>query len=524
MSDKKIPKPDEVQRDFEDFVKRRFDGVSQFFKSDAIDLNEHAANQDEIPEIDPTPIKEFDFTPKQIKDYLDQYVIDQDEAKRTIAIAICDHYLHAKAHQDKEITYDYKKQNVLILGPTGVGKTYLIKKAAELIDVPFVKADATRFSETGYVGGNVDDLVRELVQQADNDIAKAEFGIIYLDEADKLAGKSTGQRDVTGRGVQFGLLKLMEDADVDLRAGNDMQSQIQALMDMQSGQKKSKRVSTKHILFIVSGAFSGLEPIIEKRLKGRTIGFNRDDQKTKEESKNVFSQVTTEDFLKFGFEAEFIGRLPVRVACNPLMEDHLFHILKTSSGSPIHQYRAEFQAYGIDLKIEDDAMKAISKLAAEEAIGARGLMTVCERIMRPFKFELPEYLVTELVITEALVQNPEQALIDLMSKLSPRPKPVRADHQFIKAFSDPLYDETGVRLLITDSLSETLSEMPPSDELDLYLSIISHYRHGLALLRSKADCNELTLDVSFIEDPIADLELNTKRYIESRKSRPNSIH
>ena len=228
----------------------------------------------------------FDLKPKEIKQYLDRYVIKQDEAKKALAIAVCDHYNHVReCHEDPTAAdADYSKQNIVILGPTGVGKTYLIRHIAKLIGVPFVKADATRFSETGYVGANVDDLIRELVTQAEDNLELAQYGIIYLDEADKIATPpNIIGRDVSGRGVQIGLLKLMEETEVDLRAGNDVASQMRAAMEFQkSGKVEKEVINTRHILFIISGAFTGMTRYYQEtyaskqnRLQCRDYASNR---------------------------------------------------------------------------------------------------------------------------------------------------------------------------------------------------------------------------------------------------------
>ncbi|MCB0387099.1 MAG: AAA family ATPase, partial [Bdellovibrionales bacterium] len=222
-------------------------------------------------------IRAFNRKPKEIRDYLDRFVIRQDEAKKVLAVAICDHYNHVRQciEKPKLAEKEYNKQNILLLGPTGVGKTYLMRNIAKLIGVPFVKADATKFSETGYVGNDVEDLVRDLYKLADQNAELAQYGIIYIDEIDKIAGSNaTGGKDVSGRGVQINLLKLMEDADVNLFSPHDMMSQMQAMMDMSRGGKKQKRtLSTKNILFIVSGAFDKLAENVRKRLDKGQIGF-----------------------------------------------------------------------------------------------------------------------------------------------------------------------------------------------------------------------------------------------------------
>ena len=274
----------------------------------------------------------FDLKPKDIKKYLDRYVIKQDDAKKALAIAVCDHYNHVReCHENPEAAdTDYSKQNIVMLGPTGIGKTYLIRHIAKLIGVPFVKADATRFSETGYVGANVDDLIRELLSQADDNLELAQYGIIYLDEADKIATPpNIIGRDVSGRGVQIGLLKLMEETEVDLRAGNDVASQMRAVMEFQKRGKVEKEViNTRHILFIISGAFTSMEKIIKKRMHQSRIGFSADVASQKDEAAEYLEHVTPKDFIDFGFEPEFIGRLPVHVICNELAVDDLLYILK----------------------------------------------------------------------------------------------------------------------------------------------------------------------------------------------------
>src|SRR5215208_8486715 len=280
-----FPSPEELKTKITEFMKQNFgDRVSVATFADPESVP--AEGEEEKPE--KTDHKEFEFNllPRDIKAHLDRFVIKQDEAKKVLAIAVCDHYNHANylRHLEKEDAtraqeIEYVKQNVILVGPTGVGKTYLIKHIAELIKVPFVKADATKFSETGYVGGDVEDLVRELVDKADGDVQLAQFGIIYIDEIDKLAaaGNLVG-RDVSGRGVQTTLLKLMEETDVPLRSANDLQSQLQAAFEFQKrgGKPKRETISTRHILFVVSGAFERLKQQVSRRLTQGQIGFNNE--------------------------------------------------------------------------------------------------------------------------------------------------------------------------------------------------------------------------------------------------------
>ena len=405
-----FPDPEEISKRLSDFLKSNFGDQVSFsgmpgFNNPFAPAEEKGGEDHDLRENE-TDVFDFDLLPREIKDHLDRFVIRQDEAKKALSIAVCDHYNHAKYLRRFAVTdpveaakVEFAKQNVIVLGPTGVGKTYLVKHIAELIGVPFVKADATKFSETGYVGADVDDLVRELVRKADGDVELAEYGIVYIDVIDKIAtAANAGGRDVSGRGVQTTLLKLMEETEVAVRNPQDMQSQMQAMFNMSRGGKPSREtINTRHILFIVSGAFSGLEKIVERRLRQGAIGFGADTAIT-DESSVLQNSVTTQDFIEFGFEAEFIGRLPVRVVCDHLEAGDLFDIMKHSEGSLIRQYEREFEAYGIQAQFADSALEKISVAAAEEKTGARGLMTICERLFRQFKFELPGTPVTELLI------------------------------------------------------------------------------------------------------------------------------
>lgn len=372
----------------------------------------------------------FSLHPKDVKDHLDKFVIRQDEAKKALAVALCDHYnqVHKVIRAEKEgedpdqVSKNYTKQNILLLGPTGVGKTYLIRSLADLIGVPFVKADATKFSETGYVGADVDDLVRDLLRQADGDVEKAQYGIIYIDEIDKIAGAGdSGGRDVSGRGVQTNLLKLMEETEVSTRSPNDISGQFQMLVNMsgsgKSGGKKNKNsINTRHILFVVSGAFEGLTRIISKRMSQGSIGFGApvsEVEDTDEEYKTL-RFVNTQDLIKYGFEPEFTGRLPARIVCHQLSPTDLFQILKYSAGSILQQYEESFHSYGIETKFHDEALKRIAEFAAEEKTGARGLMTVCEKIFRGFKYELPSTSIKHLEVDSGLIENPSEKLDELL--------------------------------------------------------------------------------------------------------------
>jgi ATP-dependent Clp protease ATP-binding subunit ClpX len=409
--------PEEITRKLEDFIKNSLGGQVLFSRVDGppgMRLTEPEATDEEPEEPDLSTNFDFKFRPAEIKAHLDKYVIRQDEAKKVLATAVCDHYNHAKilwAHRERGENIEFSKQNVIILGPTGVGKTYLVKHIAELIGVPFVKADATKFSETGYVGGDVDDLVRDLVSKAGGNVSLAEHGIIYLDEVDKLASASgRGGRDVSGRGVQTALLKLMEETEVPLYAPNDMRAQMQMMFDMRKGGKGGREViNTRNILFIVSGAFAGLEKVVENRVSKGSIGFSPQAAE-RTSGDGLLRQAKTQDLIDYGFEAEFIGRLPVRVVCDSLSADDLYEIMKRSAGSLIRQFEKEFGAYGIEARFHDEALRIIAEQAATEKTGARGLVTAWERVLRDFKFEMPSLGLPVLEVTEELVKEPQLTL------------------------------------------------------------------------------------------------------------------
>jgi len=336
----------------------------------------------------------FQLKPRDLSAHLDRFVIGQSEAKKVLSVALCDHFQHVRLTLEGNLAPHYVKQNVLILGPTGVGKTHLIRSAAEMIGVPFVKADATKFSETGYVGGDVEELIRDLIRKAGGDLVRASHGIIYLDEIDKIAASSNGGRDVSGRGVQINLLKLMEDADVSVASPNEP-----APAGAARGQEQT--INTRNILFIASGAFAGLEGLVRQRLGSLPA---------KAAVGDGLASASTRDFITFGFDPEFIGRLPVRVACQSLGPEELFRVMRDSESSLLGQYRRAFAAYGIRLDFRVGGLRRIAELAAQENTGARGLMTVCERLLRNFKFELPTSAVRRLTVDRSLVDDPEGTL------------------------------------------------------------------------------------------------------------------
>jgi ATP-dependent Clp protease ATP-binding subunit ClpX len=360
----------------------------------------------------PKPAREsfaFKLRPRDIKEHLDRFVIRQDEAKKVLSVALCDHFQHVRLTREGDTAPHYVKQNVLLLGPTGVGKTHLIRSAAELIGVPFVKADATKFSETGYVGGDVEELIRDLIRRANGELDRAAQGIVYLDEIDKIAGREAGTRDVSGRGVQTNLLKLMEDADVPVMSPNEVPPPG-------APRPRENSINTRHILFIVSGAFAGMETVVRKRRGSAVDGIS---------TSQLIAEATTQDFIEFGFEPEFIGRLPVRVSCKGLTADDLYHVMRDSESSLLRQYERAFRAYGIEVSFRADGLRQIAEQAAAENTGARGLMTVCERVLRDFKFELPSTRIRQLVVDAGVVSHPGEALARLLRGRHRKPSKAR---------------------------------------------------------------------------------------------------
>src|SRR2546423_3197864 len=445
------PSPDEFQRQLSDFVRQHFQGgrgpsLAQPESSPGPESEERDPKADQF---------QFNYKPRELKEYLDRFVIKQDDAKKVLSVALCDHYHHVRLALEGKESSNYAKQNIILIGPTGVGKTFLIRSAADLIGVPFVKADATKFSETGYVGGDVEDMVRDLLRLAEGDVSRAQYGIIYIDEIDKIAaaGNMTG-RDVSGRGVQTNLLKLMEETEVPARSPNDIAGQIQAMMDMtQRGRKAPSTINTKHILFIVSGAFGGLEKIIRQRLREATIGFAARERPA-ESAEEVLAHAQTRDFIEFGFEPEFIGRLPVRVVCHSLKVEDLFLILKTSEGSIIRQYEQDFAAYGIEVLFSDEGLHRIAERAGDEQTGARGLMTVCERVFREIKFELPSTNVKRFVVTGELVNDPVAELKKILT--DPKQEERIVARQLVDEFARRFQECHGMVLKFTDAAADLL--------------------------------------------------------------------
>src|SRR5438477_7606935 len=502
-----FPSPEELKAKITEFMKQNFGdrvAVTTFAEPEPA-----PAADEEKPK--KTEHREFVFNclPRDIKAHLDRFVIKQEEAKKVLSIAVCDHYNHAKYLRALEKNdprraeeTEYIKQNVILVGPTGVGKTYLIKHIADLIKVPFVKADATKFSETGYVGGDVEDLVRELVHKGNGDVNLAQFGIIYIDEIDKIAsaGNLIG-RDVSGRGVQTTLLKLMEETEVPVRSMNDLQAQLQAAFEFQRrGKAKRDTINTRHILFVVSGAFEKLKEQVARRVRHGQIGFSA--QPIQVMDNELFQHVTTQDFIEYGFEPEFIGRLPVRVVCEDLDAKDLFDIMKYSDGSLLRQYERAFRAYGIEISFEDEALQPIADAAAKEKTGARGLLTVFEKLFRDYKYYLAGSGLSQLRVTVDLVREPQRVLERLMAE--GHKQEGKALEAGVRAYVDKFQREHGIEIVFDETAMTCLVERAQTERMtmtDLCAHLFKDYQFGLSLIKKNTAKTQFILNAAAIDAP-----------------------
>jgi len=417
----KIPDPKELERELTEFLTKKFGNNVKIVSPMVI------PQKDDLEKEKKSPGKKkklnFDLKPEELISYLDQYIIKQDKAKAVLSTKICTHFNRIKYSENalenvNEIVGSIKN-NVLMIGPTGVGKTYMIKLIAKKIGVPFVKGDATKFSETGYVGGDVEDLVRDLVRENNDDIELAQYGIIYIDELDKIASsQNLIGADVSRTGVQRALLKPMEETAVDLKVPHDPISMLQEIERYRkTGTRKKQTVNTKNILFIMSGAFNGLSDIIKKRVSEQGIGFGANIKSSEEKSK-ILQQVTPEDLIKYGFESEFIGRLPVKAVFERLTEEDLYEILKNPNNPIILGKKLDFAAYDIKVKFEDKALGILAKRAFNENTGARGLVSVFETALLLFERKLPSTDIKKIPVTAFVVKESEKSLEALLSPLN----------------------------------------------------------------------------------------------------------
>lgn len=563
----KLPKPKELEKELNEYLTKKYGSKVKLAMPMVIPQKDEGLIEKEFEKQKKTKKIKFDLKPEGLEAYLNEFIVKQDDAKEVLATKICTHFNRIKyweEHKQKE-KYDRVgmiKNNIIMCGPTGVGKTYLIKLISKKIGVPFVKGDATKFSETGYVGGDVEDLVRDLVQEADGDLELAQHGIIYIDEIDKIAsGNNLIGIDVSRTGVQRGLLKPMEETEVDLKVPHDIVSQMEAMEHYRKTGKREKRVvNTRNILFIVSGAFNGLSDIIRKRVSKQRIGFGAD-LKKKDES-GYLKMVTAEDLIQYGFESEFIGRLPVITVFDRLDVDDLYQILRNRNSTVTNGKKQDFKAYGIDLRFEDEALYKIAERAFSQNTGARGLVSVVEKVLMKFEKKLPSTDIKRLLVTEEMVENPVRALKVLLENVEDKELKARyhrvtrqekvelkdyikkqkknfpekykmllkgsrrnlivkrvidtgiemnivleeilSMNEAVREYEKIFFEESGITIMFEDSAVDQLMEIALKEEtpIDVLCStILRNYHHGLKLIKERNGKGKFIITKEAIRNP-----------------------
>ncbi|MCF8025763.1 MAG: AAA family ATPase [Desulfobacteraceae bacterium] len=564
-----IPNPQEIEKEISDFLSKKYGNRVKVVSPIVVPENE--AGGDDTGEARENHTVNFDLKPEELIGYLDQYVIRQEQAKRVLATKVCTHFNRIQHQEQSGNDDEFEgriKNNIIMIGPTGVGKTYIIKLIAKKIGVPFVKADATKFSETGYVGGDVEDMVRDLVRESDNDIELAQYGIIYIDEIDKIAGsKQHYGADVSRSGVQRALLKPMEETEVELKTQNDPISMIQEVEQFRKTGKREKRsVNTKNILFIVSGAFSELPEIVRERTTDKTIGFGAKPGNNQDEA-TTLQQVKAEDIVEYGFESEFIGRLPVRSIFERLSQQDLFEILKNPNNPIILSKRLDFATYGIDVRFSDEALNLLAQRAYEENTGARGLVSVIEQALIPFETRLPTMNVKRFPVTAGIIENPQKALenwipgenntrleeefsriaeenrsylIDYIAKnrqnlseqyglplseyrieriadyywsnaveIGTAINRIKTHYDMIKKIEINFYNRHDINLVLEEDAIDFISEQMANQSLNIdqvYRKIADDFEYGLKLIRDKTGKNRFFISKYALEQPETFLE------------------